>query len=73
MRKVLDKLIDEKADVDERTMQMLVLGLEYLRELVDEHMRVETVEKRNDLKGRLKTAAQELMKPSVRLKDILTH
>ena len=45
----MDKLIDQKADVDERTMQMLVLGLEYLRELVDEHMRVETVEKRKEL------------------------
>lgn len=51
MRKVLDKLIDKQADVDERTMQMLVLGLEYLRELVDKDMRVETVERKTELRA----------------------
>ena len=51
MRKVLDKLIDNKAEVDERTMQMLVLGLEYLRELVDKDMRVETVERKEELRA----------------------
>ena len=51
MRKVLDKLIDKQADVDERTMQMLVLGLEYLRELVDKDMHVETVERKTELRA----------------------